>query len=290
MPQTPQNDLLNRIIDWLEQHRLINAGLVLLYTGFLLFLHGTFVKLSVDIMLALGRPLYNLIVGSVSIILGLAFIGFLIWQVQKHPHLRTSKLIYLFTTMTLMLIHYQFLFELNIEIIHSLQFAVLSFLLYPFTRRFGAAIIMGLPIMVLDEWYQYIILFPEEIIYFDFNDILMDIFGSALLMCGLWIGGIKREESKTPFWKRSELYVLGALVLIAFAGLWTCYFTRFEHTTCAHTLFVFSQLEDPTKFWQEHPTHGSIYHVMPPVEGIIVNTAVCLFYMGMDSINFPKSS
>ncbi|PSR03306.1 MAG: hypothetical protein BRD50_06045 [Bacteroidetes bacterium SW_11_45_7] len=285
MLQTPtKNDLLNRIIDWLEQHRLINAGLVLLYTGFLLFLHGTFVKLSVDIMLALGRPLYNLIVGSVSIVLGLAFIGFLVWQVQRHPFLRTSKLIYFFITMTLMLIHYQFLFELNIEIIHSLQFAGLAFLLYPFTRRFGAAIIMGLPVMILDEWYQYMILFPENIIYFDFNDILMDVLGSALLLCGMWIGGVNTENQPGPFWQRSELYLLAGMILLTAIGLSTCHFARFAFATCDNTWFVFSQLDNPRQFWQEHPTHGSIYHVMPPVEGTIVNSIVCLFYMLIDTV------
>ncbi|MBK7149891.1 MAG: VanZ family protein [Bacteroidetes bacterium] len=88
--------------------------------------------------------------------------------------------------------------------IHALEFTWLVFLLFPVANRYSAAICLTLPFMLLDEWYQYILLYPEFNDYFDLNDILMDTYGCGLMMVLLMLLGVKNKPLPR-FWKRFYL-------------------------------------------------------------------------------------
>ena len=167
---------------------------------------------------------------------------------------------------------------MSIEMIHALMYFGLSFLLFPIFGRYSAAIIFALVIMVIDEWFQYKILYPSYVEYYELNDILLDVLGSGLLITLLFIFGVKNQNSNTAIFKRSEFVLLGIILLSVFLGLATCLFSLYPENSCEHTIFVFNKLPVPHLFWQVHPFNKAVYHVLPPLEGILVIVlAIILF-------------
>lgn len=278
---------LNNVIAWLAGHRILNGALVMAYAAFILLAHDYFVQLSIRAMHALTLPVYNTVVGSVAAVVGGVFFAILLLFLQKETPNRGLKLGYLVATLALMVVHHFFLFEMNIEVIHAMQFALLALLLFPLTQRFGAAIIMGIPIMMLDEWYQYKVLYPGYVQYFAFNDILMDMLGCALLMCGLWIMGVQQRPSQCPWYLRVEMIGLMILAMGALIANATCFIVPYPQDACPTTWLVLNTLPDPTALWQTHALTGRIYHAMPPFEGLVVVLAVALVMMGIGGKERP---
>ena len=280
--------LLQGIIAWLAAHRMVNGALVLAYAAFILFAHDPFVQLSIRVMNALTLPVYNSVVAMLVGVGGGAFFAVLLLFLQKETNHRGRKLRYLVAILILVVLHHHFLFEMNIEVIHAMQFAVLGMLLFPLTQRFGAAIIMSIPFMILDEWHQFQVLYPTYVQYFEFNDMLMDILGCALLMCGLWIMGVRELPSARPWYLRAEALVVAVLSVGALLAMTTCFIVPFPQDACATTWLVLNTLPDPTALWQTHPFTGRVYHAMQPVEGMVVVMFVTVVMMGMGEQEMPS--
>jgi len=272
---------LNGFFGWLEAHRVVNLLLVLAYVAFILFGHDTFVQISIAVMNALTLPVYNVVVGAITVSVGLAFVGFLFFFLRKKSPERPRQVFYLSAILLMLVLHHFLLFEMNIEVIHAALYAGLALVLFPLTRRPGATIILALPVMMLDEWHQYIILYPEHVHYFDFNDILMDMLGCALLLCGLWIMGVGMRPPQRPFFLRLEVLVLSGIVLGSVIANVMCVVALFPETSCDNTLFVVNALPDPMEFWRTHPFTGRTYHALPPVSGMAMVTLAALFFLGM---------
>jgi hypothetical protein len=274
-------DRLNAIFDWMEANRAVNLLLVLAYVAFILFGHDTFVNVSIAVMTALTLPVYNMVVGAITVAVGAVFVGVLFLFLRKDGPQRPRQIFYLSAIVLMLVLHHFFLFEMNIEVIHAALYAGLALVLFPLTRRPGATIILALPVMMLDEWYQYIILYPEHVLYFDFNDILMDMLGCALLLCGLWIMGLSMRPSYRPFLLRMEILLLTAIVAGCVIATGLCIVALFPETSCDNTLFVVNALPDPMEFWRTHPFTGRTYHALPPVAGLAVVTLAALFFTGL---------
>jgi hypothetical protein len=273
--------LLQASIHWLAAHRAINVGLVLGYALFILLAHNAFVMHSIWVMNALTLPVYNAVIATLTGALGVGFFVLMVSYLSTKSPDRPLKLVYLHAILVMLVVHHLVLFEMNIEVIHALQFAVLAFLLFPFTQRFGAAILMGIPMMILDEWYQYQVLYPDYVQYFDFNDILMDMLGCALLMCGLWIAGITSKSSPRALYLRPEILTAALLIVAIAVGMFTCILVPFPTDACPNTWLVLNKLPNPLIFWQAHPFTGRIYHAMPPMEGMAVILGISVFFLGM---------
>jgi hypothetical protein len=281
---TCQSDtnILKRGIDWLAGRKLLNVVLVILYSLVILFLHDPMVKIVLQIKDHLTLSVFNYTVGIISIVILISFIAILLNRLLKNKHNRTLKLFFLFTTSGIMILHSQIMFEMSIEIIHSFEYAVLAFLLFPFFNRFGAAVIFAIPVMLIDEWLQYQVMYKGFVEYFELNDILMDIFGCGFMMITIWIFGIESKGVAKPFWKTSEYIFLCVLMVFVFASIATCFFSLYPHTECSNTWLVLNQLKNPDAFWQIHPVHGSEYHVMKPLEGIFAIILASLFFSSID--------
>lgn len=280
----------NAWFDWLEAHRVQNLMLVLVYAAFILLGHDRFVQISIAVLNALTLPVYNLVVGVITVAVGLSFVGLLSFFLRKKSSDRPRKIFYLSTILVLLVLHHFFLFEMNIEVIHAVLYAGLALVLFPFTRRPGATIVLALPVMMMDEWYQYIMLYPGYVHYFDFNDIVMDILGCALLLCGLWIMGVKMRPAKRLFIQRTEVWGISVLVLGSVVATMTCVVALFPQTACSHTLLVVNALPNPLEFWQTHPFTGRTYHVLSPVAGLATVTGLALFFLGMTGASPSKEA
>lgn len=281
---TATNKILFTTLNWLRQHKLINAILVLAYFVFLVLMHGPMVKLSNIVQNQLSFAVYNQVV-QVLYFIGLIFVVWLlIQQLKKFADNRALKLFYLLATATLIFIHSRFMFDSNVEAIHSLEFTLLAVLIFPFFNRFGAAIMFTVPFMLLDELYQYWVLYPDFNDYMDLNDISMDTYGCALAMLTLMICGVRGETPVKPLWKRAEFWgiiTLTGAILIAVA---LCFIAPYEFEKCSNTFLVLNERMVSEPFWREHPLSHEIYHVQKPFEALACFTTLVFFYFGLDSL------
>lgn len=274
---------LNTFFDWLERHRWVNTALVLAYVAFILFGHDTFVRVSIVVMNALTLPIYNTVVGAITVSVGLTFVGFLFFFLRKKSSDRPMKALYLGVILLMLVLHHFLLFEMNIEVIHAGLYAGLALLLFPFGRRFGAPLVLSLPIMFLDEWYQYQVLYPAYVEYLELNDIVIDLLGSTLVLCGLWVIGVRDRQVARPFLLRTEgMLLVGMAAMVVFllvSGL----VVSFPDEATDRAFLVMSRLADPHEFWRTHGFTGRIYHVLPPIAGLVVILSLTLFFQRMGS-------
>ena len=201
-----QNNILIRAVNWLEQRRLLNLALVFAYFIFIFLMHVPIVKLSVWVQWHLSLPVYNNVVKGGSILLLVLYLALCFTQLKSHSGNRQLKITYLFLVLSFIILHFRIMFEMNIEIIHIFQYSILAFLLFPLTRRFGAAVCFAIPFMLVDEWNQYINLYPDYVEYFEFNDVILDINGCGLAMVTLYICGVASENGYLPEFKGTERF------------------------------------------------------------------------------------
>ena len=274
--------MLLRFFQYLHKHKILSGLLVLAYSLSIIFLHDTFVKVSVVVMNNYSLPVYNVWVRNVFG--GLGFLLFIVLLVKSFRNQQKFLLLfYLLSISVLMGVHASFLFEMNIEIIHAIEYALLALLMYSLTGKYGAAIIFCIPVMLIDEWRQYLVLYPGYTQYFEFNDIVMDILGCGFAMLTLKIFMIEfRDKPIELFYTRAEFIFLVLLVFSFFILLKTCVFSTHIKYACSNTLIPLSLLENPDSFWQVHSFTKAKYHVLSPVNGMIAITALCLFFMGLD--------
>lgn len=274
--------MLEKSVNYLEKHRLQNIVLVIIYTIAIVFLHDYMVHKSIIVMNTLGLQYYNTIVAIGSALFGLFLIAFVGYMLYKNRDEELKKIFYLIGTLLLMLLHFNTMFEMNIEIIHSLQFGVLGFLLFPFSRKIGATVVLSLPIMLLDEWHQYQVLYPGYVEYFEFNDIVMNIFGLSLLCILLWISGVKHNKSTSPIYIRWEFKLLLVYIAIIAILILTNIIVFYPEEQKEHTFLILNQLEQRDAFWIIHKFSGAKYHVLSPIESFVIISSLSIFYMFAD--------
>jgi len=282
MTYQADTNIIKRGIDWLSARKLLNIIFVIIYSLAILFLHDPIVKIVLQTKDSLTLPVFNAVVSVTSVALLIVFLAVLLNQLFKKSHDRILKLFFLFITSGWMILHSRIMFEMSIEIIHSFEYSILAFLLFPFFSRFGAAVIFAIPVMLIDEWIQYQVIYKGFVEYFELNDILMDVFGCGFMMLIIWIFGIESNGIKKPFWKTPEYIFLLVLFMFTALSIATCFLSLYDTTQCSNTWFPLNQLKNPDSFWQTHPIHGSVYHVMKPIEGFIAIIAACLFFSSID--------
>ena len=269
------------LLNWLKQHKAVNLSLVFIYGISLIFLHDFFVGLSYNTMNSLSLPVYNKVVLSISICGGIAVFASLLYMLYKTKEDRNRKLFFLIITSLLIALHYKFLFEMNIEVVHVLEFTLLSVLLFPLLGSFGASVAFTLPFIFVNEWYQYVVLYPGYIQYFEFNDIVIDLLGCGMAMIVLWIAGVKPVSQ--PLYKKPEIIFLAVVNVLIVVLLATCVLTFYPDNKCENTFLVLNQLQNPHMFWQTH-VYGAVYHVMKPLEGLVIVNGVCVFFSFMSFV------
>ncbi len=276
--------ILRRSVEWLRERPLTNWLLVFGYSVFILFAHGLFVDLSVWAMKALSLDVYNRLVALVMLIATIGMFISVVTALWKNPEKRILKIFFFLATLVALVVHRYFLTEMNIEIIHALEFGLLAFLIYPLTDRFGAAVLLGLPVMLIDEWYQYEILFSDYVEYFDFNDVVLDMLGATLVICLLWIFSTGRPRWHQPILRRWELYLLTVITVGTVWALGSCLLAEFDVDSCENTLLVLNRVGAEDGFWRTHPVLGSVYHLLRPMEAIPLVAALGIFVMYMDAV------
>lgn len=257
--------LLKRILFFLYQNKRITAFGAVFYSIGIILLHDTFVNVSVAIMNRLTLPVYNLVVASIILTVFTVLMIFLLPKlIQSYKKLQ----IFIVFVTFLLAIHVLTMFEMNIEIIHVAEYALLTILLYTIVPRLSFAIIFALPVMFVDEFIQYKILYPSYVTYFELNDILLDMLGSAWVILGLKTLKLIPEEESIPLNKQPEWAVLALIYMFILLSWLNGKFEFYESNSTDRTIFAFSTLSENSPFWQKHPFTKATYHILTPIQGI----------------------
>jgi hypothetical protein len=278
-----QSNFLQGFVNWLEARRIINLLLVFAYFIFIFLMHVPCAKLSVFTEHFFTLPVYNKVVIGVCIVLLTIYLALIYMQFKKHTDNRLHKIIYLLLCLFFIILHFNIMFEMNIEIIHVFQYSILAFLLFPLTRRFGAAVCFAIPFMLVDEWNQYINLYPGFVQYFEFNDVILDINGCAMAVITLYIAGVRGAENMKPLWKRPEFILLFLGGIITAVAVQTCFISLYAADKCANTWLVLNIVPEAPTFWRKFPGRDVVYHIMQPLEAMISIGVLAFFYFGLDS-------
>lgn len=274
--------MIQELVNRLHKHPLLNLAIAFAYFVFIYFMHRPLVNLSVLIMNYLSLPIYNKVIAVFAFLFLLLLLVFMFSRLRKNTENRRRKILYLIVTATLIVVHFKTMFEMNIEIIHSLEFTFLAFLLYPLTGRYGAAIFFAIPFMLVDEWHQYRILYPTSVEFFEFNDIMMDMYGCAMTMLLLMVANISLPKKPVMVFRRVEFYTLIGVMMVAVLLVQFCYVALYAADSCDHTVLVLNTLREPQPFWRQFPGRDVIYHAMQPVEAFLVIPLMAFFYFGLD--------
>jgi len=273
--------MIQRAFHWLEKHLMLNLVMVIAYALFLLFAHDAFVNLSVGVMNNLSLPVFQKVVAVVVVLFALALVS-IGWFVLRRGSVDKRTALYFAASLLLLVAHFFVLTEMNVEFIHALMYGGLAVLLFPLIGRLGGAIVFCLPVMLVDEWCQHVILFPHYTNFFEFNDIVLNLVGAGLFVSMLRLLGMRSQRTFSPVYKRSEVWLLisGALVIVG--TLAACIIVPYSEDACPTTWFVLNKLPEMSEFWYVHPVIGSTFHILKPMEGIALMFLLCVAYLGMD--------
>jgi hypothetical protein len=275
--------MIQRAFHWLENHRILNLVLVVAYALFLLFAHDAFVNLSVGVMNSLSLPVFQKVVASIVVLFTLALVS-IGWLIIRNGSVDKRTVSYFSASLLLLVAHFFVLTEMNVEFIHALMYGGLAALLFPLVGRLGGAIVFCLPIMLVDEWYQHVILFPHYTYFFEFNDIILNLVGAGLFVSMLSLLGMRSERTFYPLRKRSEVWLLLAVAIILVGTMAACIIVPYSEDACSDTWFVLNKWPEMSEFWYVHPVIGSTFHILKPMEGITLMFLLCVAYLGMDSV------
>ena len=171
--------------------------------------------------------------------------------------------------------HYDLISTLIQSDASYLSVAILAFFLFFAFRHWTMVVLVALPIMLYDEWYQYIVLHAHYETYYSFNDVMCDVLGLAVGLLLLAILGFYPERRRLH---AIEWVYLAALSLSSLYLAWLWHkgiLIGYQADELLHTRFVFNQLLNPTQLWQIHSYTYKEYMVLKPIMGVSVVLGSC---------------
>lgn len=183
-----------------------------------------------------------------------------------------------------MIISLNMLIIINIEIIHFIQYGVLACIIFPLFRSFFPTLLAIVILGAIDEGYQYYFLSPDRTNYYDFNDVILNQLGGAMgliyLRAHRGIKSMLRIDLQTVRHRAWSLYItmvcISTLIIIRkdflqklIDGL------GFQLDWSGYGAVLIRK--PTTGFWTEIPPK-IIYHVVQPVEGMIIITILLFIF------------
>jgi len=270
---------MQHLISWLERNKLLTAGLAVAFYLSVVVFHDEVTRVAILIRRSLGLEGYNLLFLVVSVIFMLTLLTYTLKKLKKSER-RWFKTILLVITLLFIVIFFRFALVYNIEAVHFGQYFILAILIFPLLKSYGDTVYWVTVLGTLDEIYQYTILTPT-FNYFDFNDIILNLLGAGLGVVFILIT-TGYESKKAPLWKRTPFWftlcLFIVLIILGSVGEFTLYPINPDN---GDPLIVLNRKLIPDGFWTS-PYPGRVYHILRPLEGIILIFSLFLFYYMMD--------
>jgi len=191
-------------------------------------------------------------------------------------------IVYLAMTLLLTTVAVYGLVVVYSELVHFPQYMLLAILLFPALRSYHFTLVICSVLGAIDEGIQYWYLSPQRTDYFDFNDVVLNMLGSAwgLLALGAWLG--KNYDWAIISIRKSGVLVLSVLFLLALA--WSINLLDFVPADTAQNPAAWTLVrQEATGFWTDIPL-GRRFHILRPGAGLSLLLALTLFYLPLDSI------
>lgn len=270
--------MISRWIDWASKNVILNVVIVIIYYLLVVLPHEIVGGIIAGMFREHGRPFYDKILLIVFSAILMIFIITLSKRIYHHTN-RKIVLFYLLLTCFFAFLCYEYLFVVNVEAIHFVQYGVLAILLFPLFRNYTYVLIWTTVAGVIDEFYQYDILAPGKTEYYDFNDVIIDMVGAGFGMVAIRVYDpeifrfdfshfLKSLHSKLIF------LFLGVVSILFVVGLFTYYPEEGS--------IFFLQAKPIPWFWFELPPEV-VFHVIPPWEGVGLIVALLLFYKWIEN-------
>ncbi len=269
-----------RYVDWMAQRKGFNLCIVAVYSIFILFMHDPMVNLSVLVMNYFTRQVYDVIIGAVAFVLLAGSIYYFIKKLTEFRQATELKIGYLITVVSLLFLHSQVHFVMNIELIHTAEFGIMAILIFPLTKRFGDTAFYTILLGTVDEWFQYQVLYPEKSDYFDFNDLVTNLLGAGFALVLLYAAGVNNKSypSKSAWYKSPVLYITA--ILAFFTGALFKLSLIQTYAGSENAWLVLNKADGPEEYWRNLTGSEIVYHVMPPLEGVaLIALLLALFFM-----------
>lgn len=251
--------------------------------------HELVSRVSVWVEKELTRIAYNDIIAIFCISLAVIF-SFIIFNNLKKGEQKTLKIIYWCLTVILAAVSFRTLLVNNIESIHFLQYAILALPVFALTKSFGETIFWITLLGAVDEGYQYFILYDyAKDIYFDFNDIILNLLGGGIGVVLIFTLFNRDSIFSSPLFRgwRKTPFAITAGILLCSLALYAFGILRFYPETGSNALILLSRVPAPDQFWITFEW-GKTYHVLSPCEGTLLAAILICVYAFLDFKAYPK--
>jgi len=277
-----QKSSLLKITNWFSENRSWNICIIIVYYLLVVLPHeevGQFLTKTLDE--PLGRAKYNQIILSLGI---LGTIGYLLLNrigIKKYPKRLKTVLAYLIITFIFILITFKYLMVVNVEMIHLVQYGLLSLLLFPLFSNFGETLFFTIGLGALDEAYQYWVLTPFSTDYYDFNDLIINLLGGALGVILLFSNGCQNRRRINNWFQSPVLFITSffSLLLIIFYNTGVFRIFPEEGVQVQAPLLLVRNIQ--SHFWTTAEPDIK-FHVIRPFFGVLTGLILYHFYKKID--------
>lgn len=217
--------------------------------------------------------------GVILGLLSIVFIGIASWlTINAQSSDRKLLLTYSLLTVVLIGLCINMLFVINVEGIHFIQYALFAIICFQLNSSYFRTMFWTVLAGAMDELYQYVWLAPERTDYYDFNDVVINTVGAGI---GLIVIRTFRRPAVSfsfgDFLGSKEMYVLIGIVACLCIGLIS---GILSYGSDPDALFSFIK-EDTIGFWKRDRL-VNWFHVIKPIEGLIITSVLILFYSGLE--------
>ncbi len=268
---------MNPILRFLQRHKwftLISGSLYFMAT---VVFHRPVAQLSLKIERQATYATYNRGWGLFALAALTLVLVAVVFRIMKGED-RLFNLLFLVLTFGLIGVSHWTVLAVNLEYIHVMQFSLLVFPLLALTRRFGETVFWIGLLGVLDELYQYYVVWWPHQSYYDFNDVLLDITGGAFMVFILYLW-LERDtllpQGRLPKirWFRSPSVFVAAGILVFtllahFAGLLNFY-PEAEGNPGSKAAILLSKDPPAPQFWSVFEK-GKNYHIVEAGEWMVL--------------------
>lgn len=263
--------MLRKLFNFLQGHKITASLLALVYYILVVLPHewvGKKVEKYLDI--PLGRDNYNLLILSLSVCLILV-VGYFILRGIRSLENESRKLVILLFVLLIafLVLAFNTIIVINIELIHVVQYAIMALLLFPIISNYRETLFWTTVFGAVDELYQYLVIAADKANYYDFNDVVINLLGAAL---GLLILRSMDFKAKISYknWISSPASVFMVLgsgllllgILLGWISIWPSGLEGKDGV-----IFEFVKKKE-SGFWTSLPPNVK-FHVMRPFEGLI---------------------
>lgn len=219
----------------------------------------------------MSRDQYNLIILILFSFILLSLLVFLFKKISNHPLRNQLILCFGFTIVSMCLVN-NFLFVINIENVHYVQYAVGAILIFSLIEHYFATLFLACLVGVFDEAYQYFYLAPERTDYYDFNDVITNLLGAAMGLLILRTLRFPETENRKNTLVKAFVIPLLAFIILVVGMLMTKILSVYP----ADDKFTLVR-KIQEGFWTTVPPKVR-FHVLDPLEGLLIISAMFLIY------------